>query len=220
GIVSHDLRTPLNVILLGASQLLERPGLDEYTLRSLLRVRASGERAMRLVGDLLDFTQARIGGGISVALHAENLHQVVERATEELQTVHAQRTIQHTTQGGAALGCWDADRVVQIVNNLVTNAVKYSLENSPIAVRTATEPNHVTMEVHNEGAPISAEIQARLFEPFQRGPGSQGISRSVGLGLYIVKRLVEAHRGRVSVQSDATRGTTFRVELPRDLPCG
>jgi len=106
-----------------------------------------------------------------------------------------------------------------VVQNLVTNALKYSPRGTAVRVQTGGERDWVTLRVHNEGAPIAPEALGRLFEPMQRATAEvDRAGRSVGLGLYIVKHLVEAHRGAVSVESSAEAGTTFGVRLPRRAP--
>ncbi|MBF5045264.1 PAS domain S-box protein [Aggregicoccus sp. 17bor-14] len=218
GIVSHDLRGPLQAILLSVQGLLRTPALDTRTTRAAVRVQGSAERALRLVRDLLDFTRARVGGGIPLERRPLDLHALVAGALEELEAAFPEREVRLRTEGDGH-GAWDADRLVQVLENLVTNALKYSPEATPVQVHTRGEEGHVLLEVHNAGAPIAPELLPRIFEPLQRATAEldrQG--RSVGLGLYIVKQLVEAHGGRVGVRSTAEEGTTFTVRLPRGSP--
>nr|WP_304503096.1 MULTISPECIES: sensor histidine kinase [Myxococcaceae] len=107
--------------------------------------------------------------------------------------------------------------MAQVVENLASNALKYSPEGTPVRVSTRGEADQVVLEVHNAGDPLAPELQARLFEPLQRGaPGLDAAQdRSVGLGLYIVRQLVRAHGGSVEVRSSGEEGTLFRVCLPR-----
>ncbi|MFY0524585.1 sensor histidine kinase [Archangium gephyra] len=120
------------------------------------------------------------------------------------------------SQRGAATGEWDSDRMAQVVSNLVTNALKYSPKATPVRVELRTESDSVELAVHNEGPPIPLDVLPRLFEPLQRGtPQVDRASRSIGLGLYIVKHLVEAHGGTVAAHSEQGLGTTFTVRLPR-----
>jgi len=103
------------------------------------------------------------------------------------------------------------------VTNLVTNALAYSPPGTPVTVRTSVDESMV-LEVHNHGAAIAPEVMPILFEPFRRGKGAGGNHRSIGLGLYIVKQIVLAHRGTVDVESHPETGTTFRVRIPRGDP--
>jgi signal transduction histidine kinase len=215
GIVSHDLRNPLHTIMLAAQLLLMQEENDERTLRAGSRILGSVQRAQRLISDLLDFTQARLGGGIPVTPRPHDLHRVVRQALDDVRLAWPERGIIHE-ESGDARGSWDGDRVVQIVANLATNALRYSPEDTAVTVRTRGEDGEVVLEVHNEGEPIPEELVGELFQPLKRGANeSDRVGRSVGLGLFIVDQLARAHGGSVEVESRAGAGTTFRVRLPR-----
>ncbi|WAS83122.1 MULTISPECIES: ATP-binding protein [unclassified Corallococcus] len=218
GIVSHDLRNPVSAILLGAASLMRREELDERSTKAVSRIQSAAERAHRMIRDLLDFTQARLGGGLHIQRRAADLHEVVDGVLEEIEATHPDREI-HRRRSGSGLGRWDPDRVGQLAQNLVTNALKYSPRDTVVRVETHGEADAVTLSIHNAGAPIPPERMGRLFQPLQRASGEvDHSSRSIGLGLYIVKQLVEAHRGVITVESTAEAGTTFTVRLPRDVP--
>ncbi len=215
GIVSHDLRNPLAAITMSAASLLRRPDLEERQRRPLGRIFASAERAIRLIRDLLDFTQARLGGGLPVKRQPFDLHVLAQQVVEELQASHPERTLQVEAQGDGQ-GEWDSDRLAQVLGNVLSNALHYSPPGTPVRVRTRGQADDVTIEVHNVGDPIPAHALPRLFQPMQRGEGTaNGANRSLGLGLYIVKHLVDAHGGTLQVTSTAEGGTTFTMTLPR-----
>ncbi len=216
GIVSHDLRNPLTAIVLGVQSLLRRDVLDERATKSLLRVEGAAERAARLIRDLLDFTQARLGAGIVVKREPLDLHQLTRRVLEEAQMTFPERDIEVRTEGDGR-GRWDGDRIAQVLSNLVSNAVKYGDAEHPVVVTSRGQDDSVMLEVHNEGEPIRPEVLPRLFQPMQRGShASDASARSVGLGLYIVDALVRAHGGTVEVRSSREQGTSFIAHLPRD----
>jgi sigma-B regulation protein RsbU (phosphoserine phosphatase) len=214
GIVSHDLRNPLQAILLGARALLGREEIDARTATSVLRIQRSADRATRLVSDVLDFTQARVGSGIPMHRQRVNLHDVAAQVVDEIQAAHPQSEIVHEARG-AAVGSFDPDRVAQVVVNLLSNALKYGAEARPVLLRTRGEEGFVVIEVANEGAAIDDNIVRHMFEPMRRGVDGDRASRSVGLGLYIVKHIVDAHGGSIACRSRANEGTTFTVRLPR-----
>jgi PAS domain S-box-containing protein len=215
GIVSHDLRSPLNAILLGASSLLMREELDARTVKAVNRIRSSAERATRMVQDLLDFTRARVGQGIPVTPGPMDLHVLARHVVDEVQVTYPDRTIELMRMGRAD-GEWDADRLAQAMTNLLVNALKYSPRESAVTVRTRDAGPEVAFEVHNEGEPIPPDARERLFEPYRRlDDGAGGGRESLGLGLYITREIVRAHGGTVEVDSAPERGTTFTVRLPR-----
>lgn len=213
GIVSHDLRNPISAMMLSASSLLLRSQDNPVVQRGLVRIVSSGERATRMVRDLLDFTRARVGGGIPIERAPCNLHEVARSTLDEVLAGFPERALKHEERGDGH-GLWDGDRVAQVVANLVGNALTYSPDDTKVLVRTVGTPDEVLLEVHNEGKAIDEELLASLFEPFRRGAVKGGV-RSVGLGLYIVSKIVAAHGGEHEVVSRPGDGTTFRVRLPR-----
>lgn len=216
GIVSHDLRTPLSTISYSARALLLREDeLGERTARAMHRIQANVDRATRLVSDLLDFTQVRLGSGIPLVPANTNLHELTRTTLGELQTAWLERKLVFDSHGDGD-GCWDADRLVQVIQNLLTNALAYSPLGSTVRVRTRGEPDSVLLEVHNFGPPIPPELQSSIFNAMQRGHERAELgNRSVGLGLFIVYHIVRAHDGSVSLRSSADEGTTFSIRLPR-----
>jgi PAS domain S-box-containing protein len=215
GIVSHDLKNPLATILLQAGAAARLAGLDDRTQKMLARIQRAAERGSRMVSDLLDFTQARLGGAIPIEPRPLNLGDVVRQALDELRPLFAGRRIELAIEGDL-VGAWDGERLGQVVSNLASNALKYSPAETNVEVRVYAEGDSVVMEIHNEGEPIPEERLPSVFEPLQRGvPGVDKTGRSVGLGLYIVNQLVRAHGGSVGVVSARGLGTTFTVRLPR-----
>ena len=217
GIVSHDLRNPISAILMTAAVLTKREDLDAPVTKSVKRIASSAERAARMVRDLLDFTQSRLGSGIPIVANPLDVHQVVAQVVDEVQIANPEREIVSTHEGEGR-GEGDADRVAQVVANLLTNAIQYSPPSTIVTVQTRGQADGVCVDVHNLGAPIPKEQLPTLFRPLQRGSGPMDRSRrSIGLGLYIVKEILNAHGGGVSVSSSPEEGTTFRVVLPRKV---
>jgi sigma-B regulation protein RsbU (phosphoserine phosphatase) len=211
GIVSHDLRNPLSSIQMGTA-LLGRGELALSQQRALARVSRSVERATRLISDLLDFTQARLGQGLAVAKEELDLHGSVAETIEELTLIHPGRTLIHESIGTGTCVA-DADRLAQLIGNLVSNAMAYGTADKPVTVVSTIEPSRFSLSVHNHGAPIPADVETTLFQPMTRGSRVGTGGRSIGLGLYIVSEIARAHGGRAVVQSGA-EGTTFSVICP------
>jgi signal transduction histidine kinase len=215
GIVSHDLRNPLAAISLSAEVLLHGADIQERQRRPLGRIVSSAERTTRMIRDLLDFTQARLGGGLPIKPEPLDLHALARQMSEEHQVAHPGRQLQVEARGNGH-GVWDADRLAQVLGNLLGNALRYSPPGTPVRVRTFGQVDQVVLEVHNTGTPIPVDVLPRLFQPMQRGAGaSDTSSRGVGLGLYIVKHIVEAHGGTIQASSTEEGHITFTVTLPR-----
>jgi sigma-B regulation protein RsbU (phosphoserine phosphatase) len=213
GIVSHDLRTPLHAVALGAS-LLAAGDVTAAQARTAGRISSAAQRANRLIADLLDFTQARLGGGLRAQRSELDLHALVADCIEELKLAWPGRAVRHETHGsGTSLA--DADRLAQVVTNLASNAMTCGAPERPITISSLIGASELTIQVHNLGPPIPEELLPHLFEPLRRGEQQvKRGSRSVGLGLYIVEQIATAHGGAVRVRSSADDGTTFVVTIP------
>lgn len=212
GIVSHDLRNPLSAIQMSA-YLLERGELTASQRTVLGRIHNSTGRAQRLIADLLDFTLARIGKGLTLKSSPVQLHQLVSDSVDELAVAFPGRVIEHRRVGEGACVA-DADRLIQLIGNLVGNAVTYGAPDRPVLVTSAVAPEAIEISVHNQGQPIPPSLQPTLFEPMIRGASGKG-DRGVGLGLFIVREIARAHEGGISVHSTPQDGTTFTVRLPQ-----
>jgi signal transduction histidine kinase len=214
GIVSHDLRNPLQVIRMSAAMLEKRPVAGEALTRGLKRISDASDRATRMIRDLLDFTQARLGGRVPVKRSPVDLHLLARNATDEMAATAPERKIQFRSSGEGVCNA-DADRISQVISNLLENANKYSPPGSVISVMSEGNPGGVQLKVQNLGRPIPPHIFPSLFEPMQRGDQNDSTTRSIGLGLYIVREIVRAHGGRVDVESTEENGTTFSAWFPR-----
>ena len=213
GIVSHDLRNPLSSILM-ASALLTTGELSVREQRFVSQIRRATKRANRLIAELLDFTQARLGGGLSVTLEPIDLHAAVAEGLEELRLAHPSRTILHVRSGEGPCVA-DASRLEQLVGNLVANAVVYGQPDVPVTVTSRVEPASFAISVHNAGVPIPPAMLDTIFRPMTRGVTVGSKNRSVGLGLFIVREIAQRHGGDASVTSTAEAGTTFTATFPR-----
>lgn len=212
GIVSHDLRNPLSTVLLATQTALRWP-LDERTAKVLSRIHKAADRASRMIRDLLDFTQDRLGAGIPVERKPEDLGALCAAVIEEERAAHPERELRLSLEDSPR-GEWDADRIVQALHNLLSNAVHYSPAGTAVSVRVRSEEGVGVIAVHNWGEPIPPELLPAVFEPLRRFTRSQDSTSSVGLGLYIVSRIARAHGGGVTVESSAEAGTTFTLRLP------
>jgi PAS domain S-box-containing protein len=221
GVVGHDLRSPLQAILLQAQLLRRTPSASRSTESAASRITLAAERMGRLIADLLDLTRSRLGAGIPVERQPLDLFAHVRHVVEEVEL--SSGGLGHISLGvsGEGEGEFDPDRVAQVVQNLVSNAMKYGEPGGTVTVRLEGREREVVLSVHNRGTPIPPALLPTLFDPFQRGGGHADtgrLGRGLGLGLYITHEVVLAHGGRVDVTSTAQEGTTFRVHLPRGAP--
>jgi signal transduction histidine kinase len=213
GVLSHDLRNPLGVITTSAS-LLQLDELTDSQQRAVARVVTNANRIERMVHDLLDYTRSRLERGLPVDRREGDLRAVCQQVVENMQVLHPARLIVLKTIGGS-LGVFDPDRALQVLSNLLGNALRYSPPETPVTLTLHGTEEGMWMCIHNQGEPIDPLLIPRLFEAFERGvPDESGRSAGLGLGLYIVKQIVEAHGGRVEVVSTRDAGTTFKVLWP------
>lgn len=218
GILGHDLRNPLNAITLSARALRRRTANNSSQQQMAQRIEASAERMGTMISDILDLTRARLSGGIPLQVAPANLSTVCRQVVEELSAVHPDRSIAFDVDGRSD-GVWDADRLAQVLSNLVGNALEHGDQDAPVFLRCLDLEARQVVEVHNPGSPIPAPQLATLFDPFRQAgvARERGRRRSgLGLGLFIVREIVHAHGGSVDVRSSERDGTTFTVTLPRD----
>lgn len=213
GVVGHDLRSPLAAIKASAQLAVKRAGADEALLRALRRIASSAERAERMTGELLDFTLARLGGGIPLRRREADLGKIARYAVEEAQAANPEHPLVHRLHYEKS--SLDPDRMSQVVQNLIANALQHGTARAPVRVETRADGAALVLEVVNQGPPIPAALLPELFEPFRQG--GPGKLRNLGLGLYIVREIVEGHGGTVEARS-GPGGTAFTVRLPRRAP--
>ena len=164
-----------------------------------------------LIEDLLETTQSISGNDIAIVTKPTDLSRICLAIVEEFRISHPTAVIEFYGEENC-FGDWDERRIGQILANLISNALSYGKSDAPVKVRLTEDVNRVTIKVNNRGEPISDEARQHLFTAFWRGSQKNGInSCGVGLGLYIVKQIVEAHRGEISVESNDEDGTTFTV---------
>jgi sigma-B regulation protein RsbU (phosphoserine phosphatase) len=213
GIVGHDLRNPLGAMVAGLA-LLEATTEGTRAAPVVRRLESSTRRMTRIVEQLLDMTRARLGQGIPVEPRDTALLPLVKAAVDELSLAYPQSQFELVDSVDIE-GCWDPDRLAQVVSNLMGNAAQYGKKGAPVTIQIARDATTVAISVTNaiRDQPIPSEQLAVLFDPYRRGRGSERHHAGLGLGLYIVHEIVQAHHGRVEVESSGA-GTVFRVILP------
>lgn len=218
-IASHELKTPLTSLRIQA-QLRKRNLLkgdaSAFSPEKIKKMVEADERQInritRLIDDMLDVVRIS-SGKLTVNPEPVDLCAVVEEVIDRLaeQAESAGCTIE-MDQCENANGQWDHFRIEQVVTNLLTNAMKYG-EGKPVHIRVDRKPGRVILEVRDQGIGIAEEDQTRIFQQFERAVSSSEVS-GLGLGLYIVKQILDAHGGSIRVKSRPGQGSTFIVELP------
>jgi signal transduction histidine kinase len=219
--VAHDLRNPLSALKLSASMVTpDRPLPPEDRVRKLMAsVQRQVERMDRMTYDFLD--AARIESG-SFDLRPEPCDlRDLARATVALfePTAPAHQLSASVPDEPVRVAC-DPVRIEQVLANLVSNAIKYSPAGGSVRVAAALSADGAVLSVTDEGRGMTPEELGRVFQPFQRVGAAQGQIPGTGLGLFVARRIVEAHGGRITVESEPGRGSTFHVHLPAGEPAG
>ena len=207
--VSHDLRSPLSTLVVGA-ELLDEQLTDDSAKRTLARMRSSTERMVGMLDQLYDLARARLGGGIAIDAQDTCFRTLADSVIGELALAYPERSIA-VTYDGPMTGVWDERRLGQVVANLVGNALRHGTPSSEVKVDVNGASGPLVFAVHNDGV-IPEAVRLQLFDPFRSGAESP--REGLGLGLYIVRQIVLAHGGTIDVDSSSETGTTFRVELP------
>jgi signal transduction histidine kinase len=217
GMLGHDMRSPLSAILLSAGYLAKL-NAGERVSDAAKRIINSGSRMQALLDDLIDFNRTKLGLGISIAPSQVDLAQVFADGLQQLRVAYPSCDIQFAVEGDAR-GVWDANRLHQLLDNLVVNAIKYGFRDSPVRVTLAGNDEDVVLTVRNRGPVIEPPLRTRIFDPLRRGsspPSDQDREGdgSLGLGLFISREIAIAHGGDIDVESDESE-TVFTVRLPR-----
>jgi signal transduction histidine kinase len=215
-LVSHELRTPLTSIV-GYLELLvedEAEDVSENGRQFLNVIDRNARRLQRLVDDVLFAAQAE-AGRLSLDPGRMDLAEVASESVEALRPTAVERGIELRLDARRLpLLVADRDRVGQAIDNLVSNALKFTPPGGSVEVRLRADERTALIEVSDTGLGMSAEDRARVFDRFFRAGATRDSAPGVGLGLTIVKAIAEGHGGSVSVESEEGVGTTFRIELP------
>lgn len=213
--VAHDLRNPLSALMLSTATIQpDRPLPPEEKVRRLFAVATQqAERLRRMVEDLLD-TAAIETGRVDLRLEERDLRGEVEDVADLYRSTSSGHEIVVALPDTPVTVSIDPTRVHQVLDNLVSNAIKYSPEGGQVRLAVEVEGGDAVVSVADEGVGIAPADQARIFEPFRRTRASRERFPGVGLGLSVARRIVAAHRGRIEVDSAPGKGSVFRVRVP------
>lgn len=213
-IVAHDLRNPLNSVLLQSEILSDT--IDEGSAQGLAidRIRYAARRMNRLIQDLLDVVRLDAREPLQVVLAIAHPDHVVDEAVDSMRPLAAASLVELAAvrEPGLPAIQADHDRLLQVFENLIGNAIKFSSRGARVTVSATRRDDTVVFSVSDRGPGIGEAQLAHLFDRFWQG--NRGDRRGIGLGLFVVKGIIEAHRGRIWVESKPGAGTTFHVALP------
>jgi signal transduction histidine kinase len=220
-ILGHDLRNPLGTVITGATFIMRATDVPSKYVLAATRIFNSGQRMSKLIADLIDFTRTHLGAGIPIKPKKMNLAEVCMNVVEELRTSHPERIIDFDSISREDV-FGDDGRLAQVLSNLIGNALQYGARHEPIGVRISSTEQEVSVAVNNKGPFIPAKKLGSVFDPLVRlavnGNLDDVRETSLGIGLFIAREIVNAHKGSIAVESNETDGTTFRITLPRRLP--
>jgi signal transduction histidine kinase len=217
GILGHDLRNPLSAITALARVTMQRDDLPGDVRERLAQMDRAAKRSLAMVESLLDFSESRWKGALSIRPLLARPAEIAARVIEELSIANPERIILLELRGRQPFEL-DPVRIEQVLSNLVGNALVHGEPETPIEVFVDVRDSEALLAVTNRGPLIPPDRAASLFQPFTQGGVSHRDGdrpRGLGLGLYIVHQIVTAHGGTVTVESSAALGTTFIVRLPR-----
>jgi signal transduction histidine kinase len=210
--LTHDLRSPVNVVKMGTQLILRRIERGDAHLDVAVRIISAIDRMDAMIQDLLDASRLRAGEPLKLELEACDLDRLVHEVAEDLNFTYGERFV--IVSDGEVKSHCSRKQIRRVIENLATNAVKYGAADTPIRLTLQQDEAHVSLIVHNEGDPIAIEAQSILFQQFRRTLAADD-QTGWGLGLFLAKSIVEAHQGTLAVESAEGKGTSFIVQLPK-----
>ena len=215
-VVSHDLRNPLSTILLSAEAAQRLPEVARFEMlhRHLQLIYRAGGRMDRLIGDLLDFSRIA-EHRLAIQPHTERAGDILHEAVQLSAGVASSGHVHVVEDAGGLDGRFidaDRDRILQVLSNLITNAIRFSPQGADVKVSAKPKPAGVVFEVHDEGPGVDPNDAPHIFEPFWQG--REAAREGTGLGLAIAKGIIEAHGGQIWLERGEKGGATFAFSLP------
>lgn len=215
-ILGHDLRAPLQAVSMSTEMLARKLALDESAQAYVARIKGGTRHMGAMVRDLLEFVRSRLGTRLPVERKPMDMTSACREAIEEACAGQPDCDPRFLTSGDTQ-GEWDRGRIDQLLQNLIGNALQHGSNSHEVSLTLTADEHNVTLLMHNFGEPIAEDAIATIFDPLVRS-ASEDVgqpSTSLGLGLFIVREVVNAHQGSIKVTSNGTDGTTFTVVLPK-----
>jgi len=206
-LILHDIRNPISTLRGFGEMMLLHPGDPELVKRNATRIMGEADRLNRLASELLDYSRGQISLNMSIVDLRALVEEVRSIISERFDLCRIKLEIRVDWAGPAIL---DNERILRVLLNLADNSRKAMSKGGTFSIHVSREEKNIVIETSDTGIGMEREVQERVFEPFFSGSPESG----VGLGMSIVKSVVEAHNGHLSFRSRVGEGTTFRIELP------
>jgi sigma-B regulation protein RsbU (phosphoserine phosphatase) len=208
-VLGHDLRNPLSAMSMAIELLAENASAENSILLATLQ--RSSNRMIELVKNIMDFARTRLGETILLTRKDVALQPVLEQVISEIRLIYPKRQINATFEISELVNC-DADRIAQLLSNLMANALTHGDHIFPVYINAFCSNRNLEIVVSNKGTPIPLELQEHLFNPFTRN-SNQPAQHGLGLGLYICSQIAKAHNGNLTFKSGSNE-TTFMFCMP------
>ena len=212
--LTHDLRSPINVVKMGTHLTLRRLDRGDTHVDVAMRMMSAINRLDSMIQNLLDASRLRTGQSLKLKFEECDLDKLVREVAEDLRFAHGDRFV--VVSNSDITGYCSPKEIRRVIENLAINAVKYGLPQAPITLTLEQTETQINLTIHNEGDPIELDAQSILFQQFRRVVAAEE-QTGWGLGLFLVKSIVEAHGGTIRVESSEGKGTSFTVQLPRSV---
>ncbi|MBS4079039.1 sensor histidine kinase [Pseudomonas rustica] len=217
-ILGHDLRAPLQAVSMSTELLLRKATLEGDALACAHNIKRGARHMAAMVSDLLELVRSRLGKSLPIEPAPMDLAEAARAAIAEACAGNPNCSpVLHID--GDTRGVWDAGRIDQLLQNLIGNALQHGSNTQQVTLTLQDEADAVCLSVHNFGTPIPEDALGTIFDPLVRSADEElgQPSTSLGLGLFIVREVVNAHGGTIEVSSNEADGTRFSVVLPRQV---
>jgi signal transduction histidine kinase len=210
--LTHDLRGPINVVKMGTQLTLRRLERGDSHVDVAVRMLGAINRLDSMIQNLLDASRLRAGQNLKLEFEECDLDKLAYEVVEDLNFAYGERFV--VVSDSKINSYCSRKEIRRVIENLAINAVKYGEPNTPITLTLQQTATQISLTIHNQGNPIALDAQSILFQQFRRTTSAEE-QTGWGLGLFLVKSIIEAHQGTIAVESTAEQGTSFIVKLPK-----
>jgi signal transduction histidine kinase len=211
--LAHDLRIPITTAKVSSQLILRRPDDVDNCVSKASRITWCMDRIDKMIRDLLDTSLIKAGQNLVLSFNICDLDWIIKDVADELNFIPENHFVVVST--GKCNGVWNENGLRRLLENLANNAVKYGKKDAPVTISLEQDAKTATLSIHNEGEPIPPADLEILFQQYRRSRNAEN-KMGWGLGLTVVKGMVDAHGGTIEVESEKGKGTTFIIHLPKD----